>query len=67
VSKEYLHKAEYLNSTFSHRGARNSLTVKPISPYVNGEIQNPHASQTGIAAATAQTIKENHLNNITGL
>jgi hypothetical protein len=43
------------------------LTVKPISPYVNGEIQNPHASQTGIAAATAQTIKENHLNNTTGL
>jgi len=37
--------------TFSHLGARNSFTVKPISPYVKGETQNPHCNQDGIYAA----------------
>lgn len=36
--------------TFSHLGARNSFTVKPISPYDTGETQNPHRNQDGIYA-----------------
>lgn len=37
--------------TFCHRGERNSLTARPISPYDIGESQNPHFSQLGIEAA----------------
>lgn len=38
--------------TFSQRGARNSFTVMPISPYAKGQTQNPHSSQKGIDAET---------------
>ena len=36
--------------TFSHLGAKNSVSVNPISAYDNGESQNPHFSQLGMDA-----------------
>jgi len=42
---------ELYNFTFCHRGAPNSFIARPISAYVNGEIQNPHSNQAGSEAA----------------
>lgn len=36
-----------LNITFSHRGARNSLTDIPISAYDTIDVQKPHCNHPG--------------------
>jgi len=42
------------NFTFSHLGAKNSVTVNPIWAYDNGESQNPHFNQLGMDAVKIQ-------------
>ena len=45
----------HLKFTICQRGARNSFTEIPISPYVIGETQKPHLNQDGKDAVLDKT------------
>lgn len=53
--------------TFCQRGARNSFSVNPISPYVIGETQKPHLNHHGNEAEMNKFHGNHFFNNFKGI